>query len=60
MIDENEKTRRGLPVQGNDGDEFNFIQLLRLQSETFPELAYWLSKNTKRYTSHDVRMRLYT
>ena len=33
MIDENEKERRELPVQGNDGDEFNFIQLLRLQSD---------------------------
>ena len=36
-------TREGLAVQGDDGDKSNFIQLLRLQSKTFPELTDWLS-----------------
>ena len=30
--------RQGLAVRSDDDDESNFIQLLRLQSKTFPEL----------------------
>ena len=39
---------QGLAVQGNDDDESNFIQLLKLQSKAFPELTDWLSKKTER------------
>ena len=46
--------RQGLAVRGYDDNESNFIQLLRLQSKTFPELTDWLSEKTERYTSHDV------
>ena len=44
-----------LAVRGDDDDESNFIQLLRLQSKKFPELTDWLSKKTERSTSHDVQ-----
>ena len=47
-------TRQGLAVRGCDYNESNFIQLLGLQSKTFPELTDWLSEKTERYTSHDV------
>ena len=39
---------QGLAVQGDNDDENNFIQLLRLQSKTFPEFTDWLSKKTER------------
>ena len=42
-------------MQGDDDDDSNFIQLLRLQSKKFPELTDWLSKMTERYTSHDFQ-----
>ena len=48
-------SRQGLAVRGDDDDESNFIQLLKLQSKKFPELTDWLSKKTERYTSHDVQ-----
>ena len=48
-------TRQGLAVRGDEDDESNFIQLLRLQSKKFPEPTDWLSKKTERYTSHDVQ-----
>ena len=47
-------TRQGLTVRGYDDNESSFIQLLRLQSKTFPELTDWLSEKTERYSSHDV------
>ena len=47
--------RQGLAEWGDDDNESNFIQLLRLQSKKFPELTDWLSKKTERYTSHDVQ-----
>ena len=47
--------RQGLAVRGDDDGRSNFIQLLRLQSKTFPELTDWLSNKTERYTSHDVQ-----
>ena len=47
--------RQGLAVRGDDDDRSNFIQLLRLQSKTFPELTDWLLNKTERYTSHDVQ-----
>ena len=50
--------RQGLAVRGDDDDESNFIQLLRLQSKTFLELTDWLSRKTERYTSHDVQNEL--
>ena len=40
---------------GDDDGESNFIQFLRLQSKTFPELTDWLSKKTEKYTSHDFQ-----
>ena len=40
--------RQGLVVRGNDEDESNFIQLLRLQSKTFLELTDWLSKKPRK------------
>ena len=43
--------RQGLAVRGDDDNESNFIQLLRLQSKKFPELTDWLLKKTERYTS---------
>ena len=47
--------RQGLAVWGDDDDEPNFNQLMRMQSKKSPELTDWLSKKTERYTSHDVQ-----
>ena len=65
MIDENEKKYRELnrrifltileTLRGDDDDESNFFQFLRLQSKTFPELSDWLSKKTEIYTRHDAQ-----
>ena len=65
MVDENEKKYRELnrlifltileTLRGDDDDESNFFQFLRLQLKTFPELSDWLSKKTEIYTRHDVQ-----
>ena len=44
-----------LDARGDDDGESNFIQLMRLQSKTFPEPTDWLSKKTEIYTSYDVQ-----
>ena len=44
--------RQGLPLRGHGGDlDSNFLQILYVQSVSFPELKTCISKKTDKYTS---------
>ena len=47
--------RQELDARGDGDGESTLIQLMRLQSKTFPELTDWLSKKTEIYTSYDLQ-----
>ena len=47
--------RQGLALRGHSSDEGNFIQLLKLQSETDPALQTWLAKEREKYTSGEIQ-----
>ena len=48
--------RQGLALRGSgDGEDSNFIQLLRLREFDCPAVAEWMSKKTNKYTSGDVQ-----
>ncbi|XP_003388962.1 PREDICTED: zinc finger MYM-type protein 1-like [Amphimedon queenslandica] len=47
--------RQGLALRGHSSDEGNFIQLLKLQSETDPALQTWLPKECEKYTSGEIQ-----
>ncbi|XP_011402633.1 PREDICTED: zinc finger MYM-type protein 1-like [Amphimedon queenslandica] len=46
---------QGLALRGDSSDEGNFIQLLKLQSETDPALQAWLTKEREKYTSGEIQ-----
>ena len=47
--------RQGLALRGHSSDEGNFIQLLKLLSETEPALQSWLAKEREKYTSGEIQ-----
>ena len=47
--------RQGIPIQGKNDIESNFMQLLYLRAKDVDGLEGWLKKKTKKYTSHDIQ-----
>ena len=47
---------QGLPLRGVGADaDSHLLQLLQLRCVDCPELSVWLSKETDKYTSHDIQ-----
>ena len=46
--------RQGIPIRGNEDEDSNFIQLLKLRAKDDSVLESWM-KDKVQYTSHDVQ-----
>ena len=51
--------QQGLALRGHSSDGDNFIQLLKMQSETDPAIQAWLMKEQEKYTSGEIQMKFY-
>ena len=47
--------RQGIPLRGDDDQESNFIQLLKLRVKDDSVLESWLKDKELQYTSHDIQ-----
>ena len=47
--------RQGLAIRGDNDEESNFFQLLKLMARDDKDLAIWLHKKGPKYTSHDIQ-----
>ena len=47
--------RQGLAIRGDNDEESNFIQLLKLRAKDDEDLANWLDGKGAKYTSHDIQ-----
>ena len=50
--------RQGIAIRGNDDEESNFIQLLKLRAKVDKALENWLSSRGDTYTSHEIQNEL--
>ena len=47
--------RQGLPLRGDNEEESNLIQFLKLRCKSFPELNDWLEKKQNKFTSPHIQ-----
>ena len=46
--------RQDVPIRGENYEDSNFIQLLRLRAKENKDLFCWLDGKEPKYTSHDI------